>query len=196
MQKQIGLFGGTFDPVHAGHLALAQSFLNSGFIDELWIILTPFPPHKKEFSPSNYSHRLDMLEYVFKSMAHVKILTIENELPRPSYTFKTIEFLASKHSKHRFYYCLGGDSLINFYTWKNPEIILKHVNLLVASRPGSIYDEVDNWILEKSEFIEHEPIDVSSTEIKTRIAGNNSIEGLVHPEVESYIRSNNLYLSN
>lgn len=82
MQKQIGLFGGTFDPVHAGHLALAKSFLNSGFIDELWIILTPFPPHKKEFSPSNYSHRLDMLEYVFKSMAHVKILTIENELPR------------------------------------------------------------------------------------------------------------------
>ncbi len=196
MQKRIGLYGGTFDPVHTGHISLVHSFLESGFIDEIWVILTPFPPHKQDQNPTNYSHRFNMLHYAFELIEKVDILTIESELPKPSYTYRTIEYLKSEFPSHTFYYCLGGDSLVNFHTWKHPELILKHTELLVAGRRGEKYEDIDKSILEKSHFVEHELIDVSSTEIKSRISGNKSLEGLVDQKVESYIRTHQLYLPN
>jgi nicotinate-nucleotide adenylyltransferase len=196
MHKKIGLYGGTFDPVHAGHTALVNSFLSTDLIDELWIILTPFPPHKLNTNPTTYTRRLDMLQLAFNSMNNVVIQTFENELPKPSYTYRTIEHLRLTYSDNHFYYCLGGDSLVNFHTWKHPDRIINEVDLLVAARPGFEGQSIDATILSKTYFVEHVPLDISSTDIKLRIAGNKSIEGLVDQDVESYIRTHKLYRSN
>jgi len=132
--KKIGLFGGTFDPVHNGHVSIARSFMNSGVIDELWILLTPNPPHKKDGKQVQYSSRLAMLNNAFADLP-VTILTIENDLPKPSYTFQTIRHLKKEHPNYEFYFCMGEDSLAQFDTWKFFKEILEEANLLVAKRP-------------------------------------------------------------
>ena len=195
MNKKIGLFGGTFDPVHTGHEELVKSFLLSGKLDELWILLTPFPPHKQHKNQASYSHRLNMLNYAFEDFENIKILTIENELPKPSYTYQSIQFLLTLHPDIQFYYCLGGDSLMNFHTWKNHGIILQYADLLVAEREGTINSNVDNKILKRSIFVDYTPINISSTGIKSLIYRNKSIKGLVHPKVSNYINHENLYSS-
>ncbi len=193
MKSTIGLYGGSFDPVHTGHVSIAQSFLASGFINELWILLTPVSPHKHN-QPVGYNHRFEMLKLAFRDFKSVQILTIENELPKPSYTYKTIQHLRSNYPELEFKYCIGEDSLAGFDSWKHPELILKEVDLLVAKRPGNEKTEISTDIADKATFVDHTPIEISSTEIKLAIAGNKSIERLVDPKVESYIRTNKLYL--
>jgi len=196
MLHRIGLFGGTFDPVHVGHRALVNSFLNSGKIDELWIILSPDPPHKADVNPTEFLHRFKMLHLAFDNFDKIQILSIENKLPKPSYTYRTIQFLRKKYPDQSFYYCMGEDSLANFHSWKKPETILKETDLLVAHRPGAEHKNVDEYTLRKSDFVDHVPIDISSTQIKAAITRNNSIAGLVDTKVETYIRTHKLYLSN
>ena len=192
MCTRVGLYGGTFDPVHNGHISIAHSFLNSYLIDELWILLTPYPPHKVNTRKTGYSDRLNMLRLAFNS-SNIQIVTIENELPMPSYTYQTVEYLARKNSKIEFYYCLGGDSLTNFHTWKYPDKILQYVDLLIAERTGSKYSNVDELILSKSTFVDHTPINVSSTQIKSLLSKDESITHLVPPDVEKYIQNHQLY---
>lgn len=193
MLKRIGLFGGTFDPVHNGHTSLARSFLASKKIDELWILLTPFPPHKQGNEHTLYQQRLDMLDLAFGSYEQVSILTIENELPKPSFTYRTIEFLKREKPEYEYLYCLGEDSLASFNSWKYPERILDQVSLLVAQRPGTDHSHVENTILNKAFFVQHEPLAISSSVVKERLMADESISGLVDPKVETYIRSNRLY---
>ena len=93
MQRRIGLYGGTFDPVHLGHISLVRSFLNSGHIDLIWILLAPNPPHKEHSNITEYSHRKSMLQLAFSSFKNIEILDIETELPKPSFSYQTIEYL-------------------------------------------------------------------------------------------------------
>lgn len=195
MHQRIGLYGGSFDPVHIGHQLIAHSFLKSNVIDELWVILTPQSPHKVSNEATSFNHRLAMLKLAFEGASNIKILTVEKDLPQPSYTYKTVEHLVSEHPTNSFYYCMGEDSLINFQSWKNPDSILKHVNLLVAKRPNAENQNIDNSILSKTTYVDHEPIDVSSSEIRNAVLGNISIHGLVDEKVESYIRNHKLYLA-
>lgn len=193
MHKRIGLYGGTFDPVHLGHISLVRSFLNSGCIDLIWILLTPDPPHKDTSNISDYSHRKSMLQLAYKSFKKIELLDIETELPKPSFTYKTIEYLAKKYLNVSFLYCMGSDSLKNFHNWIHPEIILNYVNLLVAKRPGFEIKRIDERILSQTTLIDHHPLDISSTSIKKLIKRNKSIRGLVQPHVQNYIKTHQLY---
>ena len=194
MPKRIGLFGGTFDPVHLGHSSLVHSFLVSGYVDLVWILLTPHPPHKEHLNLSGYAHRISMLQLAFKNIDNVEILDIESKLPKPSYTYKTIEYLVKCNPSIKFMYCMGSDSLMNFHSWKYPESILDHVDLLVAQRPGFECASIKKMFLEKIQYIDHQPLDISSTKIKSLITGNKSVYGLVHADVENYINFNQLYI--
>lgn len=193
MKKRIGLYGGTFDPVHVGHYSLANSFLNSGFIDSLWILLTPDPPHKPNMDFSSFEHRFAMLELAFQDLDQIHISTLEQELPKPSYTYRTIRHVKMKHPDVQFFYCMGEDSLVNFHTWKNPDEILEEVSLLIAERPNFDHSKLSKKLLDKCKFIPHSPIDVSSTQIRDRVSGNKSLQPLVDQRVESYIRTHHLY---
>jgi len=190
--KIIGLFGGTFDPVHNGHVSITESFINSGFIDELWVLLTPNPPHKAGNKHADYNVRLTMLKAAFEGTG-VQILTIENELPRPSYSYQTIQYFKKQFPDHTFYYCIGEDSLVNFKTWKHYEKILDEADLLVARRPSVEHEAVDKEILKHATFVNHEPILISSSEIRELVADGKEIDKLVPAQVRELIIKNHLY---
>ncbi|MFV1885026.1 MAG: nicotinate (nicotinamide) nucleotide adenylyltransferase [Balneola sp.] len=191
---RIGLFGGTFDPVHNGHLSIAKSFLKSGKIDQLWVLLTPFPPHKEDENHASYATRLNMLKVAFEEIEHVSILTIENELPKPSYSYNTVRYLIETNDPgYHFYFCIGEDNLAKFHTWKFHEKILDQVRLLVANRPGSDYSQVKNYILEKTTFVNHEPLDISSSEIKDKIHDSEELKKMIPWKVLGIIEQEALY---
>ena len=189
--KRIGLFGGSFDPVHNGHIEAVNSFLESGLIDEIWILLTPAPPHKPDQKKTDFEHRYNMLKLAFQESDNIKISDIEKDLPKPSYTLQTIHHLKTKNPDYTFFLCLGEDSLQYFHKWHKYHDILEECTLLVVDRPGSDHGDVDSYILEKSIFVDHKPMNISSTEIRR---GPNSATIMKLPDdVLNYIQKNNLY---
>lgn len=193
MAHRVGLFGGTFDPVHNGHVSIAQSFLDSGNIDELWVLLTPYPPHKQEKKTTSYQTRLDMLEAAFAGMEKVKINTIENSLPKPSYSVQTIRYLKKEYPNTTFFYCMGEDSLAKFHTWKFYDEILEECDLLVAQRPGVSHEETQDDILAHTCFVPHTPLDISSSDIRDEAKKGKSIQNMVPEEVALIIENEQLY---
>ena len=190
--KKIGLFGGTFDPVHLGHVKIAESFLRSSAIEELWVLLTPFPPHKFEKDHAVYTQRFKMLTKAFEDIS-CKISTIENELPKPSFTYRTIQYLKAKHPNHQFYFCMGEDSLQKFDQWKHYEDILAEADLLGARRPNADHSSVKKIILSQTLFVEHEPVQISSTEVKENISNLDFLKEALPKNVLSFIDKNKLY---
>lgn len=193
MSKRIGLFGGTFDPVHYGHIALVNSFLGSHKIDELWVLLTPVPPHKQDKEHASFDDRKHMLDLAFKNDHRVSISTVEQDLPKPSYTIRTLRYLLKQHQNVKFYLCIGEDSLANFDKWKDHRDILDKCDLLVAERPDVSHEHVDKEIMNKVHFVEHEPLEVSSTSVRSLISDSKSVKHLLTPKVYKYIMANNLY---
>lgn len=193
MGKKVGLLGGTFDPVHLGHIQISKSFLQSGYIDELWVLLTPFPPHKLEGNYVPYNIRKEMLDAAFDKLDNTLISTLEDTLSKPSYTINTILELKKQHPDHEFFFCLGEDSLAQFHTWKYHDKILDEVELLAAFRPGASHDHVGHAIINRTIFIDHEPSKISSTEVRHRIKDNLGVNNCVPEEVLSIIRKYNLY---
>lgn len=191
--RSIGVLGGTFDPVHNGHIAIAKSFLRSGYIDSLLILLTPKPPHKPDREFANYNQRLRMLIAAFRSLDKVKVSDLEFTLPKPSFTYQTLHYLKKNCPGRHFYLCLGEDSFIDFKKWNNWQGILEHSELLVARRPGAHGHSKDEELRKFTHFVNHEPLDVSSSLIREKIENNESVEDLVPGEVLKIIEKNDLY---
>jgi nicotinate-nucleotide adenylyltransferase len=190
LERRVGIFGGSFDPVHKGHVQIARSFLDSGLIQKLLVLLSPSPPHKQEKNQADYSYRFEMLKLAFKDIDGVEISDLEQNLPKPSYTLHTIEFLQEKHPDTLFYLCIGEDSLLNFHEWHRYEEILERVYLIVVKRPGVYTSELDPKILEHVIFIDHDPVSASSTAI--RKAKGDKRSDLPKP-VKDYIEKHKLY---
>jgi nicotinate-nucleotide adenylyltransferase len=190
--KKIGLLGGTFDPVHNGHVKIARSFIESGLIEELWILLTPFPPHKQQSNHVSYSKRLEMLEAAFSDV-NCSVLSIEKDLPKPSFTYRTIQALKKEHPNYDFFFCMGEDSLSQFHTWKHFDKILNEASLLVARRPNYDHSKVQTDILEHTVFVDHEPIEIASSDIKSKILDTEYLKKNLPPKVVTIIDKENLY---
>lgn len=191
MSKRVGLFGGTFDPAHSGHVQAVHSFLASDVIDEIWIIVSPYPPHKEDDRErTSFEHRVTMANIAFEGMAKVKVSTVENELPRPSYTYRTIQYLKKKFPGNIFFLCVGEDSVESFHEWYRYKEILKECTLLAVSRPGSKMSKARDEVLEKTVFVDHDPVDVSSTAIRKK---ETDPEEQVPDRVGEYIKEHKLY---
>jgi len=171
---------------------IAESFINSGCIDELWILLTPFPPHKTDEKHASYNDRLKMLKGAF-AKTKCEILSIENELPKPSFTYITIQILKEHNPDYKFFFCMGEDSLVAFHKWKHFEKILEEADLLVARRPNSNHSAVNKTILQHTVFVDHKPVEISSSEIKNRISDSDFLIHNLPTEVISIIDKENLY---
>lgn len=190
--RGIGLLGGSFDPVHNGHLSIAQSFLQSKYISELWILLAPDPPHKTH-SLSPYEIRLRMLEVAFKEMDNVCVNEIEKKLPYPSYTVQTVKHLREEHPDNNFFLCIGEDSAISFTDWYRWQDILECCELLIAKRPDTKNSELHEMVAKKSHFVSHQPVDISSTKIRNRVMRGKDVSAMLPPGTEEIIEKEGLY---
>jgi nicotinate-nucleotide adenylyltransferase len=193
--KRVGLLGGTFDPPHNAHVAITNSFLKSGLIDQLWIVVSPNPPHKPDGELTDFDTRYRLCSAAFKDTRNVKVTRIEYHLPPPHYTVRTLTYLKKTHPNYKFYWCMGGDSLADFESWHKYRKILTLSDLLVAKRPDTNYDHLDPTILQKCHFVDHTPLKISSTEVRQKVAKDESIAGDVPPNVETIIKERGLYRS-
>lgn len=191
MKLKVGLFGGTFDPVHNGHVEIVQAYLNSGRIDTIWVIPSAFPPQKGN-PEATFDHRVRMLEIAFAQFKNVKVDSIESTLPEPNYTIQTLQHLHESTIGIDYFWCIGSDQLVNFTSWYRYTEILKLCTLLVVKRPGSVIKNVPESVISNCRFIDHHLIDISSTKVRNTLRTLRQSEEIPN-KVMQYIKKNQLY---
>lgn len=197
---KIGILGGTFNPIHYGHLLIAQNALDQFGLDKVWFMPAATPPHKQDANILDAKHRMQMILRGIQGNASFELNPRELLKGGISYTFETLEELKNECPEHNYYFIIGADSLLKFHTWKNPEIILKHATILVAVRDHVAGEEMQTLINEiksiyggRIEQIFTPEFDVSSHEIRERVTKNHSIRYLIPDEVCDYIIDEQLY---
>ena len=189
---KIGLFFGSFNPIHNGHLIIAQAMLNYSEIEEVWFVVSPQNPLKSSKSLIHHFDRIDMVELAIESNDRFKASDIEFNLPVPSYTIDTLAYISQKHKKHDFKLIIGEDNLSIFPKWKNSEQILKYYGLLVYHRDGFSSDSPVEH--NNIKYIKAPLINLSATLIRRNLKERKSIKYLVPEKVEQFILERKLFV--
>lgn len=197
---KIGILGGTFDPVHLGHVEIARQALEELELDELIVVPAKRQPFKLDFPVSDAATRLEMLKIAFQDVPRVVISDYELNKDEVSYTINTLNAFKQMHPKDEIWFLLGTDSLLKIEIWMNAKELLTRFNLIVGSRPGYKEEELDRQIrhLEQTYMtrihkLTNKKLNISSTEIKKRIAQGKKLDKLVPLAVERYIIQHALY---
>ena len=191
--KKIGLYFGTFNPIHIGHLIIANQMVENSDLDEIWMVVTPHNPFKNKTSLLDNHHRLEMVYLATKNYDKIKPSDIEFNLPQPNYTINTLAHISEKYPKYNFSLIMGEDNLKSFHKWKNYEAILDDYSIYV-------YPRVSEGIVE-NQFKNHEKIhrvaapivQISSTMIRNGIKAQKNIQPLLSTKVWHYIDEMNFY---
>ena len=187
---KIGLYFGSFNPVHIGHLIIANHIVNNTVLQKVWFILSPQNPLKLSSSLLNEYHRLYLIQSAIDGENNLKVSNVEFHLPRPSYTVDTLTYLKEQYPKHEFSIIMGSDSFSNLSHWKNYEVLIKNSVLYIYKRPGF---EVENNIGADIIQLEAPLLDISSTGIRDLIKKGKSIRYLVPDIVKEEIERCNYY---
>ncbi len=201
-KKRIGIFGGTFDPVHVGHLIVAEQCREAGQLDQVWFIPAARPPHKQDRPLTSFAQRVEMLALAIAGMPAFRVEELEKDRPGPSYTADTLADLERLHPQCEFALLLGSDCLPDLPQWHQPERILELAELLIVARPG--WPVLTQEELRASLHLQeraplrlrliHSPlIDISSRDLRQRAANQRSLRFLVPRAVECYILEKKLY---
>jgi len=190
----IGLYFGTFNPIHIGHLVIANHLVEFSNLDEVWLVVTPHNPFKKKASLLADNHRYQMVQIATEDYPKLKPSNIEFNLPQPSYTVNTLIHISEKYPQHQFNLIMGEDNLASFHKWKNFEVILEHHHIYV-------YPRIYQGEKPKTQFENHSKIhtvdapimEISSTFIRKSIANKKNIEPLLPCKVWKYIDEMNFY---
>lgn len=185
MKSRIGLLGGTFNPIHVGHLEIAKAALNLLNLDKLIFIPAGNPWQKDDFI--SFEHRLNMLKLATKDLKKVEISEIEKDEDKPSFTYQTLQEFHSIYPEAEFIFLMGSDAIKNFGTWKEPNLIKTLARIYVVPRQN---DPIVDWHFDR---LQYSPISISSSQIRDKIKNGESIEEYVPPEVIEYIKANKLY---
>lgn len=188
---KVGLFFGSFNPIHVGHLIIANVILEDAKLDELWFVVSPQNPFKASKQLAHEFDRLRMVELAIEDHWKFRASDIEFHMPRPSYTSDTLAWLSDRYPNHHFQVIMGEDNLVNFPQWKNHETILNQYGVIVYPRPGS----------KKSELLEHPNVrrvespqfNISATFIRKLFKKNRSPKYLLPNSVIDYIVAKGLY---
>lgn len=200
--KRIGIFGGTFDPVHLGHLIVAEQCREQGRLDAVWFIPAARPPHKPDQALTPFHHRVEMLSLAVAGYPVFQIDPLEEERPGPSYTVDTLAQLHQRHADAEFHLIVGSDCLPDLRSWREPARIAQQAGLLIVARPA--------WPLWPEEQLRqalcvpaggtlrhqvvHTPlIDIASRDIRRRRGEGRTIRYLVPRAVECYLETHGLY---
>ena len=149
MSKKIGLFFGTFNPIHVGHLIIANHMAEFSELNEVWLVVTPHNPHKKKNTLLEDTHRLAMVRIATEAYPKLKASTIEFDLPQPNYTVNTLAVLEEKYPDKEFCLIMGEDNLKSLHKWKNYEVILERYPIFIYPRISENLERDANLILEK-----------------------------------------------
>jgi nicotinate-nucleotide adenylyltransferase len=198
---RVGIFGGTFDPVHVGHLILAERCREDAELDEVWFLPSYQPPHKPDRQVTRFEHRCEMVTLATTGQPLFKVDTVEKDLPPPSYTAETLAELRRRHPGVELYLILGADCLPDFGTWHDPVRVLDQAGLVVVPRP-----DTDLWTADRlaaavgvtadrvrMRVVNSPLIAVASREIRRRVTDGKTIRFLVPRAVEEFVRERCLY---
>ena len=198
---KIGIMGGTFDPIHTGHLIIGEYARTTLNLDRVIFIPVGLPPHKDNSKVSTSKSRLQMTKLAIKSNSYFYLSSIEVDRKETTYTIDTIKELKNIYKEDELYFVIGGDSLFEIEKWKDFNELINLCKFVVLQRPGRTKEKMDEKILELREAYKLELekiysplIDISSTEIRQRVKNNLSIKYLVPESVEDYITNNRLYI--
>jgi len=189
---KIGLYFGSFNPIHIGHLIIASFIANHTDIEQIWLIVSPHNPFKTSNTLLNEYHRLHLVKLAVEDDDQLKASDIEFKLPRPSYTIDTLTYLSEKYPQHQFSIIIGSDSYGNLHKWKNAELIIRDYPIYVYERPGYETDK-NGYISDNITFLKAPLLDISATEIRKAIQQGRSIRYLVSDKVRAEIERNNYY---
>ncbi len=199
---RLGIFGGSFDPVHRGHLVLAECCCKQAKLDEVWFVPTAKQPLKPAGPEAGNKHRLAMLKLACKANPRFKICTLELDRGGVSYTIDTLEAIHAEQPKAKLYFLMGADSLQDLPTWHQPKEICRLATPLVVHRAGTAapdFDVLSSLVLPaqldefRQQLVEMPPEPVSSSQIRARIAQGKPWRELVPSAVAEYIAEHQLY---
>jgi nicotinate-nucleotide adenylyltransferase len=199
---RIGVFGGTFDPVHLGHLILAEQCREQAQLDQVWFVPAASPPHKQGQALTSFAQRVEMLALALAGQPAFLINELERDRPGPSYTVHTLQEIRASHPDTELFLPVGSDTLLDLPTWYQPACILELATLLVTPRPG--YEMLSAEQLRTAlslppeapvrvQFIDAPLIDIASRDLRRRAAEGRTVRYLVPRAVEVYVRDRRLY---
>lgn len=186
----IGLYFGSFNPIHIGHLIIANHILNESDIQKIWFVVSPHNPFKPSESLLNEYDRFHLVQKAIENDNRLKASDIEFSLPKPSYTVETLAYLKEKYPTHTFYIIMGSDSFQNLGKWKNAEVIIANYSILVYRRPGF---EISSTLNARVRFMDAPLLEISATHIRELIQAGKSIKYLVPPAVEDEIAASHFF---
>jgi nicotinate-nucleotide adenylyltransferase len=191
MSVKIGLFFGSFNPIHVGHLIIANILAETTDLQKVWFVVSPQNPFKPSKGLLHEFDRYDMVRAAVHDNYKLEVSDVEFHLPKPSYTIHTLLYLEERHPDKKFTIILGEDNLQSFQNWKNHDQILNNYGLYVYPRPNVQLSELKTHPNVK--FIQAPMLDISATFIRNRIRNHQSIRYLVPDAVEEMIRTKGFY---
>jgi nicotinate-nucleotide adenylyltransferase len=188
---KIGLFFGSFNPIHIGHLIIANYMANYTDLDQVWLVVSPHNPLKERSDLINMYDRLEMAKLATEDASNLRVSDVELKLPQPSYTIDTLTYLNERYPEHKFSLIMGSDNLVSLKKWKNYELILRDYHIHVYPRPGA----------ENAEFLNHPSVtltgtpqmELSATFIRKAVKEGKNIHYFVSDKVLQFIEGKNLY---
>ncbi len=189
---RVGLYFGSFNPIHNGHLIIANHVAENCAVDAVWFIVSPHNPLKESQSLLNEYHRLHLIKLAIKDCTKLHASDIEFHLPRPSYTIDTLTYLSEKFPQHQFSIIIGSDSFQNIHRWKNYKQLVSDYSFIVYNRPSFTITETYGA---KLQILDAPMLDISATFIRQQIKAGKSIRFLCPDVVSDYIQANRYYLS-
>lgn len=196
--KKIGLFFGSFNPIHIGHLILGNYILENSDMEELWFVVSPQNPFKDKKSLLKDHNRLDMVQLAIKNYPKMRASNVEFSLPTPSYTIDTLTYLQEKYPDYSFSLIMGEDNLGSLHKWKNYELLLQNYQIIVYPR---IFGEDTSTSHNVTELKNHQNIhkidapiiELSATEIRNMIKAGRNVRPMLPPEVFEYLDGSSFY---
>ena len=187
---KIGLFFGSFNPIHHGHLMVASFIANHTDLQQIWLVVSPQNPHKTQSSLLNEYDRLHLAQLAIEDDTQIKVSDIEFKLPKPSYTIDTLTYLQEKYPQHEFFVIMGSDSFQNLPKWKNFEALVKNYQFIVYRRPG--FDISEKYGADVT-YLEAPMLELSATLIRNNCKDGITIRYLVPEDVRLEIERNNYF---